>query len=147
MNPAVKAASVVLVACLCTLAFGRADAALIDRGGGLIYDTDLDITWLQDANYYGVRMNWDDAVAWAAGLNFGGYDDWRLPKVGPANGSAFVYGDLSSAPSNSYSYSGLTDLGFNVANPHTELGYMFCMNLGNTGYYDTTGTCSRDTTT
>ena len=24
---------------------------LIDRGGGLIYDTELNITWLQDANY------------------------------------------------------------------------------------------------
>ena len=30
---------------------GLANAALIDRGGGLIYDTDLDITWLADANY------------------------------------------------------------------------------------------------
>jgi hypothetical protein len=29
---------------------GSAQAALIDRGGGLIYDDDLDITWLQDAN-------------------------------------------------------------------------------------------------
>jgi hypothetical protein len=27
------------------------NAALIDRGGGLIYDTDLSITWLQDANF------------------------------------------------------------------------------------------------
>jgi hypothetical protein len=29
---------------------GAAQAALIDRGGGLIYDTVLDITWLADAN-------------------------------------------------------------------------------------------------
>jgi len=29
---------------------GIANAALIDRGGGLIYDTDSGITWLQDAN-------------------------------------------------------------------------------------------------
>ena len=28
-----------------------AGATLIDRGGGLIYDTVLNITWLQDANY------------------------------------------------------------------------------------------------
>ena len=36
------------------LLFGStASATLIDRGGGLIYDTDLDITWLQDANYAG----------------------------------------------------------------------------------------------
>jgi len=26
-------------------------AILTDRGGGLIYDDDLNITWLQDANY------------------------------------------------------------------------------------------------
>ena len=30
---------------------GIANAALVDRGGGLIYDTDLNITWLADANY------------------------------------------------------------------------------------------------
>ena len=29
---------------------GGAQAALIDRGGGLIYDTDRNITWLADAN-------------------------------------------------------------------------------------------------
>ena len=28
-----------------------ANGELINRGGGLIYDTDLDVTWLQDANY------------------------------------------------------------------------------------------------
>jgi hypothetical protein len=27
------------------------NAQLIDRGGGLIYDNVLDVTWLQDANY------------------------------------------------------------------------------------------------
>jgi len=27
-----------------------ANAALINRGGGLIYDSDQDITWLQDAD-------------------------------------------------------------------------------------------------
>lgn len=30
---------------------GSVDAALVDRGGGMIYDTDRDITWLQDMNY------------------------------------------------------------------------------------------------
>ena len=28
-----------------------AEATLIDRGGGLIYDTVLDVSWLRDANY------------------------------------------------------------------------------------------------
>jgi hypothetical protein len=33
------------------LGLTAAAAALVDRGGGLIYDTTLDITWLSDANY------------------------------------------------------------------------------------------------
>ncbi|GBD97970.1 MAG TPA: DUF1566 domain-containing protein [Nitrospirae bacterium] len=62
-----------------------AQAELIDRGGGLIYDTDLDVTWMQDANYgyewpYGRRL-WDDAMAWADSLVYQGYDDWRLPEA------------------------------------------------------------------
>jgi hypothetical protein len=55
------------------------EAALYDRGSGLIYDDALDITWIQNANYMGVTMTWDDAVGWAGGLVFQGYDDWRLP--------------------------------------------------------------------
>lgn len=32
-------------------ASGGAQAALHDRGGGLLYDDVLNVTWLQDANY------------------------------------------------------------------------------------------------
>lgn len=42
------------------------------------YDTDLDITWLRNADVNGL-MTWDAAVAWADGFSFAGYDDWRLP--------------------------------------------------------------------
>jgi hypothetical protein len=70
---------------LSVLSFG-ANAALVDRGSGLIYDDALDITWLQDANYAQTssfdsngRMTWDTAIAWAGGLSYSGYDDWRLP--------------------------------------------------------------------
>lgn len=72
------------------LSSGAAQAALHDRGGGLIYDDVLDITWLADANYAQTsgydsdgRMDWNTATAWAAGLSYGGYDDWRLPDVHP----------------------------------------------------------------
>lgn len=65
---------------------GGAQAMLIDRGRGLIYDNVLNITWLSDANYAktsGVDadglMNWTAASAWAANLVYGGYSDWRLP--------------------------------------------------------------------
>ena len=33
------------------ISVSSANAALIDRGNGLIYDSYLNITWLQDANY------------------------------------------------------------------------------------------------
>ena len=54
-------------------------AELIDRGNGLIYDSVQDLTWTQDAGMSGYRTSWDDAMAWAANLEFGGYSDWRLP--------------------------------------------------------------------
>ena len=71
-----------------------AHAVLIDRGNGLIYDTDLDITWLQDAglaasNTFGVsgitgngQMTWYTATTWIAAMNASNYlgqSGWRLP--------------------------------------------------------------------
>jgi hypothetical protein len=69
---------------------GVASASLIDRGGGLIYDTDLNVTWLADANYaftsgYDQQdftdglMTYAYAMAWADQLTYGGFTDWRLP--------------------------------------------------------------------
>ncbi len=73
------------------LGAGGAHALLIDRGRGLIYDTDRDITWVQDANLcvtlgnclnsVSGEMTWSDANAWANALVYGGYDDWRLPSA------------------------------------------------------------------
>jgi hypothetical protein len=71
-----------------------AQATLWDRGGGLVYDDVLNITWLQDANYaatntFGVSginadgtMNWDTTQSWVDAMNstkYLGYNDWRLP--------------------------------------------------------------------
>ena len=82
------------VACAFVLSFvsSLTNAALIDRGGGLIYDTDLNITWLADANYAMTSgydadgaMTWAVANTWAANLSYYDsvrnviYDDWRLP--------------------------------------------------------------------
>lgn len=55
-----------------------AHATLIDRGGGMIYDTEINITWLKDAGYYG-GGTWSEAMTWASNLVYGGYDKWRLP--------------------------------------------------------------------
>ena len=58
-----------------------AQATLINRGGGTIYDTELNITWLQNWNQgagsgyddtYGLGgtglMTWDNARAWVDNL-------------------------------------------------------------------------------
>ncbi len=88
LTPIARAA----VLCACALfAAGTAHAALQDRdldGDSVVdafYDTDLDITWLRDANVNGL-MDWDTAVAWAADFSFGGYSGWRLPTSDECSG-------------------------------------------------------------
>lgn len=41
--------SLALCAALCLLGVGSASAALFDRGGGMIFDTQTNLTWLQNA--------------------------------------------------------------------------------------------------
>jgi hypothetical protein len=70
-------------------------AAFIDAGSGMVYDTLLDVTWLKDANYAATQytnsggtegdadglMSWDDATTWASSLTVGGVTGWRLPTI------------------------------------------------------------------
>jgi hypothetical protein len=117
---------------LCTIALAlgvstSVNAALFDRGNGMIYDDELDITWLQDANYAKTSgyhssgwMDWYEANTWADNLVFRGYDDWRLPTT-PEDGPA----------------------GYNITS--SEMGHMFYNNLGGTsgdcdGYVNATFT-------
>ncbi len=75
-----RKAGVLLVTLVLLFVFtSAAKAALYDRGGGLIYDDDLNTTWLQNANYTGNTLTWDNAVIWVDNLVYQGYDDWRLP--------------------------------------------------------------------
>jgi hypothetical protein len=140
-----SAARVLLLPCAAILS-GAALAALHDRGGGLIYDDVLDVTWLQDAAYHVTcnapnvdadgRMTWQAAKNWADGLSYFDavrnvdWDDWRLPRMMPVNGVAF---DLT------YSYQGLTDNGYNITSPASELSYMYHVNLGGRSLVDPTG--------
>ena len=79
-----------------------ASAQLFSRAGGtMVYDSDLNITWLADANYAATqhaescgelgtvdgKMTWPEAMRWAASLTYGGYSDWRLPSTPPADTS------------------------------------------------------------
>ena len=114
-------------------------ADLHDRGGGMIYDDVLNVTWLQDVNYAMTSgydadgmMNWYQATDWAEQLIYGGHSDWRLPKLTPVNGSSFTY-DFSDL------HSGNSDVSWNNSGTNSELGYMYHVNLGNAGSCDTSG--------
>lgn len=66
-----------------------ANAALEVRlGGKAVYDTDLNITWLANANAaanssFDGGMFWEDAMAWVALFDVGGITGWRLPSTDP----------------------------------------------------------------
>ena len=94
---------------------GSAKATLIDRGSGLIYDSDQDITWLKNANLAGTTFNWQGAVDWADDLVFGGFDDWRLPIT--------VQPDTTC--SGQVTYSGFPTQGFGVGCTGSEMGRLF----------------------
>ena len=132
-----------------SLVSGSAHAALEGRdlNGSLdsfeaYYDTDLDITWLADANYAKTsghdtdgQMRWDDANTWAANLSFTDgvsvYDNWRLPTVV----------DTGTKGCN-FAYTG-TDCGSNVDTATGEMAHLFFDELGNKGYYDTSGNANQ----
>ena len=117
MKKSIVILSLSIILCLSTVV----GATLIDNGGGLIYDTDFDITWLQDANYakttnysaadtYG-RMTFTDANTWAANLVIGSTSGWRLPTAFNQDGSG-------------------PDQGNNVTG--SELGHLWYTELNNT---------------
>ncbi len=113
---------------------GAAQAALIDRGGGMIYDTTRNITWLADMNYAqtsghtgtGViangRMTWAATTAWADNLVFGGFSDWRLPTLNPADTTCSGNFNAGGGFPNQYFGTGCTG---------GELSGLFVADLGN----------------
>jgi Protein of unknown function (DUF1566)/PEP-CTERM motif len=109
------------------LSSGAAQAVLFDRGGGLIYDNVLNITWLSDANYAQTSgydsdgvMNFSAANTWAANLSYGGYTDWRLP--------------TTMQPDATCSYQTTISAGYGCTG--SEMGHMFYNNLGATAGND-----------
>ena len=99
-----------------------AEAALVDRGGGLIYDNVLNVTWLANAGASGQMSSWSSAVSWAS--NFSYYDSvrnqtltgWRLPTTPLADPNCSVQ---SGAPS---------PAGYNCTG--SEMGELFYNELG-----------------
>ena len=128
-------------------------AAPIDNQDGTItqirndptYGDGSRLMWLKDVNTAGTsgypndpnyppgQMTWDESNTWIGTLNssnYLGYDDWQLPRTLPVNGSN--YNTLVS-------YDGSTDIGFNITSPNSEMAYMYYVELGNLGEYDTSG--------
>lgn len=71
-----------VLGCALALAMGNTQATLYDRGGGLIYDDVLDITWLADD--YAAYVNEAGAKTWASNLTISRFPGesltgWRLP--------------------------------------------------------------------
>lgn len=96
---------------------GIADAALL----GMIYDNDLDLWWLNDANYAKTSgwdadglMTWNEAQTWVDHLNSTellGFNDWRLPTSVNSDGSG-------------------PNQGANIIG--SEMGHLYYTELGNT---------------
>jgi hypothetical protein len=113
-------------AAMVTLA-GATQAALIDSGGGMVYDNVRNITWLADLNYAKTqydatggqqgdadgKMTWAAAKAWVSGLDYGGYTDWRLATQDPSDTGC------SNRPGEGYNCT----VG--------ELSHLFVVDLGN----------------
>jgi hypothetical protein len=146
----VKIKNAVVVGML-VLLLGNAQAELFDRGGGLLYDDVLKVTWLQDANYAKTtgydddgRMVWAAAKGWAANLVYGGYSDWRLASNTPVGADWDHNWPRPTDWNYNQSIDGSTDIGWNITSTHSELSYMYYVNLGLKGGYSTTNVYQPD---
>ncbi len=122
---------------------GPARAELHDRGGGLLYDDVLDVTWLQDANYARTsgyhptgKMSWAEANRWVSSLVYHDpvrnvdHTGWRLPKVEPISCNSFNH---------EFRLDGTSDEGYNILSPRSEFSYMYYVNLGLNGWWTKDG--------
>ncbi|CAG1003185.1 hypothetical protein MTYP_03071 [Methylophilaceae bacterium] len=139
-SPSLKMKNAVLAGAL-SLVLGNAQATLFDRGGGLIFDDVLNVTWLQNANLaatqgfgiaskgavessfqFGIApngsMNFNTAYNWISAMNnavYLGYSDWRLP--------------TTMQPDSTCSFQGSRSSGYNCTG--SEMGSLYYTGLGN----------------
>ena len=116
---------------------GVANATLWDRGGGLLYDDVLDITWLQNANYAASEVNETRAqeIIDAVGsiddhiLTLADFHDYDYAG-GSYNGKMSWYGSLAWA--DQFVYGGYDDWRLPKGGNQIgggELGHMYYENL------------------
>ena len=115
---------------------GNASATLLDRGPDMVYDDVLDITWTRNASLPGSAgpLQWTVATSFAAALNFGGFDDWRLPWASVAAGATAINTLPSGQPCTG---AGGAD---EVACRDNEMAYMFYYNLDGNLFDNKSGT-------
>lgn len=129
-----KLITICLVAGLVLMAVSTANASLTDNVDGTVTQTRSDgsqLMWTKNANMLGL-LSWSEANTWIASLNsseYAGYNDWRLPRTLPVSGS-YDY---------AFSYDGSTDVGWNNTSLNSEMAYMFYVELGNLGEFNTSG--------
>jgi hypothetical protein len=144
------------------LTSGMAQATLFDRGGGLIYDDALNVTWLQNANYAASELNdaRRDAIILEVGsvgghaLTRADFQGWVLPD--PYDGNMNFWG--ATAWAQALTFGGYSDWrlprflrpdagctqsvtqGFNCSG--SEMGHLFYADLGGSAGSDKRGTQS-----
>jgi hypothetical protein len=126
------------------LAAATAQAALFDRGNGMIYDQDLNITWLSDANYFKTQYDADNSIlatliGQTVADSFSGSQITTAADFDTATGAMNWWGAQAWAAN--LSYGGYDDwrlptvttscLGDNCTSG-TELGHLFYNELGGT---------------
>jgi len=126
-----KSAALNIAVMAIAMAASQAQAALENRGGGMIYDTVNNVTWLADMNYAQTSgfdtdglMSWTAAKSWAENLSFGGFDDWRLPTANPLDSTCSA--KFNAGGSIGWQYYGTGCTG-------GEITHLFVVDLGNKG--------------
>ena len=88
-----------------------------------LYDTDLKITWLRDANVNGLQT-WANANTWASTLTVGTFSGWRLPTTMQPDTSCSGQQFNKSPAINAFESSGFNCTG-------SEMGHLWYSELGN----------------
>jgi hypothetical protein len=98
------------------------------------YDTDLDITWLADANYAGTTgvptlshvagfMNFTEVSDWISGLDVAGVTGWRLPTASFTEGAQCPLFQITEL---------VGCHGYTPDASNNEMAHLFEVTLGNT---------------
>ncbi len=67
----------------------------VDNGDGTISDMNTGLMWIQNVDD---KMTYAEAVEYADGFSFGGYDDWRLPTIKELYSLIDFSGDTDDIP-------------------------------------------------